>query len=68
MRTNITLDDELVKEAFKYSLAKTKKELIHEALREYEGNRQTASIHSSTRNLCRGSGQKIAEVVKLSFY
>lgn len=32
MRTNIVLDDEIVKVAFKYSKAKTKKELIHEAL------------------------------------
>ena len=35
MRTNIMLDDELVNEAFKHSLAKTKKELLHEALKEY---------------------------------
>lgn len=35
MRTNIVLDDELVAEAFKYSSAKTKKELIHIALKEF---------------------------------
>ncbi len=34
MRTNIVLDDDLVKKAFEHSKAKTKKELIHEALRE----------------------------------
>jgi Arc/MetJ family transcription regulator len=34
MRTNIVLDDELVDEAFRYSDATTKKDLIHEALRE----------------------------------
>ncbi|RLC71469.1 MAG: type II toxin-antitoxin system VapB family antitoxin [Chloroflexi bacterium] len=44
MRTNIVLDDELVKEAFKYSLAKTKKELIHEALREYVENRRRKDL------------------------
>ncbi len=33
MRTNIVIDDELLKEAFSLSQAKTKKELIHEALR-----------------------------------
>ncbi len=33
MRTNIVIDDELLKEAFSLSDAKTKKELIHEALR-----------------------------------
>lgn len=31
-RTSIVLDDKVVSETFKYSKAKTKKELIHEAL------------------------------------
>jgi len=34
MRTNINLDDDLVHEAFKYTGAKTKKELVHIALKE----------------------------------
>ena len=34
MRTNIVLDDDLLAEAFRHSAAKTKKALIHEALRE----------------------------------
>jgi Arc/MetJ family transcription regulator len=34
MRTNIVLDDDLLEEAFSISTAKTKKALIHEALRE----------------------------------
>lgn len=34
MRTNIVLDDELVEEAFRHSRATTKRELVHEALRE----------------------------------
>ena len=34
MRTNILIDDELMKEAFTVSRAKTKKDLIHEALQE----------------------------------
>ena len=34
MRTNIVLDDKLVKEAFRFSRARTKKDLVHEALRE----------------------------------
>jgi len=34
MRTNIVLDDELVKEAFRHSRARTKKALVHEALEE----------------------------------
>ena len=35
MRTNIVLDDGLVTEAFKYSKAKTKRELVDLALREF---------------------------------
>ena len=34
MRTNIVIDDALIKEAFSVSRAKTKKDLIHEALKE----------------------------------
>jgi Arc/MetJ family transcription regulator len=34
MRTNIVIDDSLLAEAFSLSKAKTKKELIHEALCE----------------------------------
>ncbi|MCB2167373.1 MAG: type II toxin-antitoxin system VapB family antitoxin [Deltaproteobacteria bacterium] len=33
MRTNIVIDDTLLDEAFKVSDARTKKDLIHEALR-----------------------------------
>jgi len=35
MRTNIVIDDKLLEEAFSVSLACTKKDLIHEALREF---------------------------------
>jgi len=35
MRTNIVLDDDLIKEAFAYSKVKTKKALIHLALKEF---------------------------------
>ncbi len=35
MRTNIVLDNDLITEAFKYSEAKTKKDLIHQALKEF---------------------------------
>ena len=34
MRTNIVIDDQLLEEAFSVSNAKTKKDLIHEALTE----------------------------------
>jgi Arc/MetJ family transcription regulator len=33
MRTNIVLDEKLLREAFAVSQARTKKELVHEALR-----------------------------------
>lgn len=35
MRTNIDIDDALLEEAFSVTRARTKKELIHEALREF---------------------------------
>ncbi len=35
MRTNIVIDDELLEDAFSVSQARTKKDLIHEALRDY---------------------------------
>lgn len=35
MRTNIEIDDELIKEAFKYSPKTTKKDLINEALKRF---------------------------------
>ena len=35
MRTNIVLDEKLLKEAFSVSQAHTKKDLIHEALRVF---------------------------------
>ena len=44
MRTNIVLDDDLVKEAFRHSRAQTKKELVHEALRELIRARSRKSL------------------------
>jgi Arc/MetJ family transcription regulator len=35
MRTNIVIDDELLRKAFRYSKAKTKKDLINEALKKF---------------------------------
>jgi Arc/MetJ family transcription regulator len=35
MRTNIDIDEDLLEEAFSVSRARTKKDLIHEALRVY---------------------------------
>jgi Arc/MetJ family transcription regulator len=44
MRTNVVLDDALVKEAFRYSKATTKRALVHEALRELIRARSRKSL------------------------
>lgn len=44
MRTNIDIDENLLKEAFKYSRAKTKKDLIHEALKEFISSRRKKDL------------------------
>jgi Arc/MetJ family transcription regulator len=44
MRTNIVLDDDLMNEAFKLTGYKTKKELVHEALKLLIKTRKRMSI------------------------
>jgi Arc/MetJ family transcription regulator len=44
MRTNIVLDDILVKEALKLSRVKTKKELVNQALKEFVDNRKRLNL------------------------
>ena len=44
MRTNIILDDTLVEEALKYSGMRTKKEVIHLALKEFVENRKRMNL------------------------
>ena len=44
MRTNILLDDKLMKEAFKYADVSTKRELIDLALREFVDNHRRKDI------------------------
>ena len=44
MRTNIVLDDSLVKEALKVSRVKTKKELVNQALKEFVENRKRLNL------------------------
>jgi Arc/MetJ family transcription regulator len=44
MRTNIVLDESLMKEGFKLSGAKTKKELIHQALKEFVATRKRHNL------------------------
>jgi Arc/MetJ family transcription regulator len=43
-RTNIVLDEALVAEAFRYSKAKTKRDLIHEALSEFVAQRRRRDL------------------------
>jgi Arc/MetJ family transcription regulator len=44
MRTNIVLDDSLVKQALKLSRARTKKELVNQALKEFVENRKRLNL------------------------
>ena len=44
MRTNIVLDDCLVREAFRYTKAATKRELVELALREFVENHRRHNI------------------------
>jgi len=44
MRTNIVLDDSLVREALKLGRMKTKKELVSQALKEFVENRKRLSL------------------------
>ncbi len=44
MRTNIVLDDAVVARAFRLSRAKTKKDLVHEALLELIRSRSRRSL------------------------
>jgi Arc/MetJ family transcription regulator len=44
MRTNIVLDDKLIQEAFKYTRAKTKRELVDQALREFVENHRRRDL------------------------
>lgn len=44
MRTNIVLNEKLIEEAFRLSNAKTKKELIHLALKEFVENKKRKNL------------------------
>jgi Arc/MetJ family transcription regulator len=44
MRTNIDIDDALIREAFKYAGVNTKKELIALSLREFVENRKRKNL------------------------
>jgi Arc/MetJ family transcription regulator len=44
VRTNIVLDDNLVKEAFRHAPVKTKRELVDLALREFVASRKRKDL------------------------
>jgi Arc/MetJ family transcription regulator len=44
MRTNVVLDEELVQEALKLSGARTKKDVIDQALREFVENKKRRNL------------------------
>jgi len=44
MRTNIVLDESLVKEAMKLSRTKTKKDLVNQVLKEFVENRKRLNL------------------------
>lgn len=44
MRTNIVIDDQLIEEAMRLSMARTKKELINHALEEYISNHKKKNL------------------------
>jgi len=50
MRTNIDLDDELLKEAMRYSSARTKRGIVEEALRTFVDVRTAQLRRSSYRD------------------
>ena len=54
MRTNIVLDDHLVEEAFKYSKAKTKRELVDIALKEFVATHKRRNL----MDLCGKGGMR----------
>ena len=51
MRTNIVLDDELVKEAFRHAPVKTKRELVDLALREFVAARKRRDVRELFRKV-----------------
>ncbi|MDT8377195.1 MAG: type II toxin-antitoxin system VapB family antitoxin [Mariprofundaceae bacterium] len=44
MRTNIVLDDDLLAEAFEYSNARSKRELVHQALKEFVAHQRRRNM------------------------
>jgi Arc/MetJ family transcription regulator len=51
MRTNIVLDDKLMKEAFRYAAVVSKRELINLALQEFVENHRRRDVRELRRNV-----------------
>jgi Arc/MetJ family transcription regulator len=51
MRTNIVLDDKLVEEAFRYTLVRTKKDLVEVALKEFIRNHSKKDLRDLVGNV-----------------
>jgi Arc/MetJ family transcription regulator len=51
LRTNIVIDDALLEEAFSVSQSKTKKEVIHEALKEFIRLRKKKDLTALARRI-----------------
>lgn len=60
MRTNIVLNDDLVREAMRYSAAKSKRALVEEALRTFVEVKETERRRASYRDRLQGLRRKLA--------
>ena len=63
MRTNIEIDDELMKEALKWSALKSKKEVVNQALKEFINQLKREKIKSF-----RGNVEWIGDLDKMRTY
>lgn len=52
MRTNIVIDEKLLKTAFRYTNVKTKKQLIELTLKEFIENHQRRDIREIQNQIC----------------
>ncbi len=66
MRTNIVLDDELIKQAMQLSGVSTKKEVVNEALKEYVSSRSRLDLSDLRGKIClyEGYDHKQHRIVK----
>jgi Arc/MetJ family transcription regulator len=62
MRTNIVLNDELVREAMRYSSAKSKRALVEEALRTFLEVKEADARRATYRQRLRQLETKLQEI------